>query len=158
MGVLFNFGELDEKATIQKVGKFFKTDVVRLERMANSSLNSALRSPNLDKIGGHANGNHVEDMMMNSLNAKQELRLIVDTIQLCDLDNKTILTEECIHHKSPLKVMMDDLLCSKSNYYKKRQDALLEFADRYANKGRDLHIYKKSAELAFCNGLTPKKS
>ena len=110
------------------------------------------------KIGGHANGNHVEDMMMNSLNAKQELRLIVDTIQLCDLDNKTILTEECIHNKSPLKVMMDDLLCSKSNYYKKRQDALLEFADRYANKGRDLHVYKKSAELAFCNGLTPKKS
>ncbi|WP_295775708.1 hypothetical protein [uncultured Limosilactobacillus sp.] len=53
MGVLFNFGELDEKATIQKVGKFFKTDVVRLERMANSSLNSALRSPNLGELLGH---------------------------------------------------------------------------------------------------------
>ena len=145
MSVLFQFKEpeIDEKATIINVRDFFTDDVPKLEEMAGRSLNSMLSSPKLDNVGTPGTHlNSTEDLMISSVDAKRELRIIALVISQCTDNSRDILTWRYLKHLS-LAQIYELYYMTHSTVWTHTNKACLEFANRYSHVdgGHDLRIY-----------------
>lgn len=145
MSVLFQFKEpdIDEKATIINVRNFFTDDVPRLEEMAGQSLNAMLSSPKLDKVGTPGTHlNSTEDLMISSVEAKRELRIIALVISQCTDSSREILTWRYLKHLSLVQIYELHYM-THNTVWTHTNKACLEFANRYSHTGagHDLRIY-----------------
>lgn len=146
MSVLFKFEEpdYDEKATINKVKTFFQTDVPRLEDIARQSLLAALSSPKLDNVGsGGSRQNGVEQLMVNSVDAKRELNLIGLALNQCPEKYRNLIVDRYLKHLT----IYETYNLHGYGYSRSRQGvylpkALMWFAKYYARYGRDLRVQK----------------
>ena len=137
MAVLFNFPEINERATTKQVRQFFNDDVEQLQKLAGLSL----RSITMDNIGGgHSNHlNSYEHGLIKAVEARQELKLIKQAINDCPAESKQLLTARYINHFPLFRIAMDDGY-SRATLQRRFNSALLEFAYRYLRQGRNLLV------------------
>lgn len=144
MSVLFHFKEtnIDRKATIVNVRQFFTDDIPQLEEMAGQSLNAMLSSPRLDNVGSP--GTHLsstEDLMVSSVDAKRELRIIAKTLNQCSKRSRDVIVLRYMKHLTVSQICAQSYL-GHTAVYTHTYDAFLEFANRYYYaSGHDLRIY-----------------
>lgn len=141
MSVLFHFDTVDTKATARQVREFFKSDVSELEYRTNATLSGLLRSPKLDGIANHSNTNGTETAVIDGVDAKHELSLIVESIENCTAFNRRLLELRYIERQKVWQIEQTvgyghQTVCEKLN------EACVNFATQYSLHGRDLRVFK----------------
>lgn len=130
---------VDEEETAKVVRRYLDKQVPRLKRYTSISLTS----PQLDPIGGShgSHGNSSESQAIRAAQASKALDEIWQAMNNCERFQRAILLREYKQGKTPLAVAQS-IQYQPTQYYKKRQDALVAFADFYdAITGQDLHVY-----------------
>lgn len=144
MGVLFQFEQdnIDKSATIKQVRAFFADDLVKLEEMAGQSVNFMLSSSRADPTGVHAlNGNAIERQMINGVDARRELALIVECLEQCKPQHQKIIELRYFHDYSTTRAIIESGF-GRTQFFNQLNAGMLEFARIYAKHGRDLQIEK----------------
>lgn len=142
MGVLFNFEQdnVDKAATLKQVRTFFSDDLLNLEDMAGQSVNFMLSSARADPTGVHkSNGNAVERQMINTVDARRELALIVECLQQLKPKRREIIELRYFSNYSTTRAIIESGF-SRSRFFEYLNAGMLEFARIYARYGRDLQI------------------
>lgn len=144
MSVLFQFPAImDEKATARKVMIFFKEDVQNLRDICKQSENQFISSPSFDGISyKQENVNSTENAIVNSIDAKRELKIINATIDECSPEYAQLLKFAYIYQLNPVKASMK-MAMSTRTYQRHLTKARIEFAIKYAAKNRNLIEYRK---------------
>lgn len=142
MGVLFDFkqDDVDKTATLKQVRSFFTDDLVKLEDMAGQSVNFMLSSARADPTGVHkSNGNAIERQMINGVDARRELALIVNCLQQLKPKRREIIELRYFSNYSTTRAIIESGF-SRSRFFEYLNAGMLEFARIYARYGRDLQI------------------
>lgn len=147
------FKEVDSDATIERVSGFLKHDLERLILQSGHRM-SDLKSPKLSSMpGSSSRQNHAEDIIIRGINAEAEVQAVHATIQHLPNTSRVIMLGMFVDHHQWFEVS-NRLYTSKTTLWKKRRQALLEFADGFDYWQRfyqcepivDLHRYKEIAE------------
>lgn len=94
------FPKLNKKKTLENVSDFFKHDLERLILMSGRSLTD-LSSPRLSHAPSSTNfGNHVENQLINGIDAEAMIEAVHDTIYHCPYTSSVILTELFVKRQS----------------------------------------------------------
>lgn len=148
------FKELDAYGTISQVADLLGDDLERLLLQTGRRLTD-LKSPQLSGMPSGSHNNYTEMMVINGLNAEAEVRAIHATIQHLPETSKQVLVGMFVDHHQWFQVS-NKLFQSKSTLYRRRRQAMLEFADAFdywqrvyhCEPIRDLHKYKKQRNEA----------
>lgn len=143
MGVLFQFQSVNKKATAANVRQFFKKDVEKLEYLSGNSLSGLYHSPSFDSVPSGGNHlNNTEKQVIDAVDARKELGLVIQAMNECTPLSKKILVYRYI--KDLPMFQIEQLIgYGSSQAHVKQQQAWLEFANHYAEHGRDLRIMSK---------------
>lgn len=154
MGVLFQFEQdnIDKAATLKQVRAFLVDDLPKLEDMAGQSVNFMLSSARADPTGVHkSNGNAVERQMINGVDARRELALIVECLQQLKPKRREIIELRYFHDYSTTRAIIESGF-SRSRFFEYLNAGMLEFARIYARYGRDLQIRQATVKGGELNG------
>lgn len=150
------FPEIDPVKTARTVATFFRWKLPKYERMAGYSVRTSLHSPVIDGMPKSPSFNNsaedaiVEEMARKRVEWAQRLTASVPVaISQCSVHSQRILIGRFIQHQSDLHIWQDVLHCDRSEYYRKRQFALNEFADTFQAQKTfyDLHEYKNETNV-----------
>lgn len=147
------FPEVDPVKTAASVTAFFRFRLKRFELMSDYHLRNTLRSPVVDGMPrSQSFSNGIEDAIVSEMAEKHVesackiVRSVAMAITKCSVHSQRILIGRFILHQSDVHIYNDVLNCDRSEYYRKRQAALNEFADAFQAQRTyyDLHVYEKN--------------
>lgn len=144
--------QLDKVATASNVTDFLHNNLA--DYLANAGMHKAdLSSPQLTGMGAsHSLENSAESNMLRIFDSENKCWAIGCAINNCDRTSRQILQSSIIHDLSDTQ-QISRLNYSDRTYYRKKQDALCEFANRlqfwaykFDTRIEDLRIYKTEEE------------
>ncbi|MDI6552357.1 ArpU family phage packaging/lysis transcriptional regulator [Leuconostoc falkenbergense] len=131
--------EIDEKATINNVRRFFEHEVDRIARVAQEDL-SGLKSPMMSDMPKSAsNGNHVDERLTKQIQARVMLDQIKFALSCINYPYRQILEARYVDGMSWLD-LGNRFKYSPRQLMRKRDLAFLYFADTFETV-HDFHIY-----------------
>lgn len=146
------FKEVDTEKTIDRVCTFLKKDLERLLLQSGHRLTD-LKSPRLSSMPGGSHANHVEDIIIDGVNAEAEIQAIHATIHHLPETSRIIMLGMFVDHHQWFQVSQR-IYSGTTTLWKKRRLALLEFADGFdywqrvyhCEPVQDLHRYKEGKQ------------
>ncbi|USS85124.1 DUF1492 domain-containing protein [Fructilactobacillus myrtifloralis] len=139
MDLSFLDDEIDERATRNKVRRFFKKQVPRLVRLSGLDL-ASLKSPELSSMPtSKPVGNANEDRIVRTLEAQRLITAVVKAMQVCGEPSYTILFGVYVQGRQNWQVAQQ-LGYSTTRFYQLKNQAFLNFVDAFVEA--DLHVYK----------------
>lgn len=141
--------ELDKVKTASTVNDFLNNEL--LDYLANAGMHRTdISSPQLNATGSnHSSSNSAEEKMLKIFDYQNKCWAIGSTINNCSETSRKILKASVINATSDIQ-QISALNYSDRTFYRKKQEALCEFAQRlqywayrYDTNISDLRIFKK---------------